>query len=138
MKPDTYQWAVEQGPIGVWQTNSGSATVLMSNVLTLSPDGTGTVAYYATLTDDAEFPLFWRFDQPGELRLFQIDEDYPAPQKDDDWEVFRYRADWREFDIGAGPVLVNDGIENDSGAYPINGFWVFDSPIELIQGPQIK
>jgi len=58
MKPDTYQWAVEQGPIGVWQTNSGSATVLMSNVLTLSPDGTGTVAYYATLTDDAEFGYF--------------------------------------------------------------------------------
>lgn len=131
-KPETYQWAVDGPPIGVWKTNSGSATFLMSSVLTISPNGVGTRVDHSRLFADFTTSLFWRMLVPGELQLFESDEDYPRPVYDNDWSVFRYRADWKVYDIGAGPVLINDGIEEEGGIFPKNGFWMFDSPVELI------
>ena len=129
-KPDTYQWAVDNPPIGIWQTQSGSATMLMSSVLTISPNGTGSYVQRSTM-QEGEFSIIWRH-RPGELQIFERIEDYPEPVYDNDWNVFRYRADWREYDIGAGPILVNDGIKPESVACPKDGFWIFDSPIALI------
>ena len=80
---------------------------------------------------EGTFSIIWRH-QPGELQIYEGNEDYPEPERDSDWEVFRYRADWREFDIGSGPVLVNDRVKEDSIAYSKNGFWIFDSPVALV------
>ena len=129
-KADTYQWAVEYPPIGIWLTQAGSFNMLMSSELTISPDGTGSYTQKSTM-QEGKFSIIWRH-QPGELQIYEGNEDYPEPEKDSDWEVFRYRADWREFDIGSSPVLVNDRVKEESLVYSKNGFWIFDSPIALI------
>jgi len=54
-KPDTYQWAVDGPSVGIWRTNSGSATMLMSSVLTLRSNGTGTLVEHSTLFGETEF-----------------------------------------------------------------------------------
>ena len=48
------------------------------------------------------------------------------------WPTHWCRANWKVYDIGSGPILVNDGIEEEGGIFPKNGFWTFDSPVELI------
>jgi len=128
--PHPYDWAIEHGPIGVWQTASGTANVLMHSVLTLSQDGTGSVAHHSTLSGQETFSLLWRFDRAGEFKLYQGNEDYPHPQNEDEWDVFNYRADWRTFDTGSGPVLVNDAV--DDGWLTKDGFWRLDSPVLLL------
>ena len=128
--PKTYQWAVDNPPIGIWQTNSGSATVLMSSVLTILPDGTGSYMQRST-SQEGEFSIIWRH-RPGELQIYQGNEEHPVPVYENDWEIFRYRADWRQYGIGSGPILINDRLKPESVVYPKGGFRIFDSPIELI------
>ena len=90
----------------------------MSSVLTISPDDTGSLLQHSTLFEDAEFALNWRVLQPGELQLYQGNEEYPEPLFNNDWSVFRYRADWKIYDVGAEPILVNDSIEEGGGLFP--------------------
>ena len=128
--PHPYDWAVSGPPIGVWGTAEGSFSNVMATVLTLLPDGTGRVADQSAMFGERVLPLLWRFERPGELRIYTLSgSDDDRPEIADDWDVFRYRADWRQFDIGEGPVLVNDGT---TGWYPRTGFWTLDAPVQLI------
>lgn len=104
--------------------------MLMSSVLELSVDGTGSVEHRSRLSQDEQRKLLWRCDTPGELQIYQAHEDYPYPENEDDWDVFRYQTDWRRFDSGSGPVLVNHAVED--GWLVKNGFWTLASPIQLV------
>lgn len=124
-----YDWAVQGPPVGVWRTAEGSFSAVAASVLTLRPDGTGTVEHVSPLSGDRLMHLLWRFREPGRLELFQSEHADALPREDGDWDVVPYKADWRRWDVGAGPVLVNDGTQ---GWFPADGFWTLLAPVHLV------
>jgi len=124
-------WAVAGPPIGEWRTAEGTFSNVMGAVISFLPDGTGTVMYYSGMSGDLHRALLWEQPAPGELKIYQVDADFPEPESANDWDRFRYRVQDREFDLGRGPVLVNDGVED--GWLKAAGFWTFDGPISLVE-----
>ena len=76
-KPETYQWAVDGPPIGVWRTNSGKATATDVECANYLPNGVASLVEHSSLFADETISLLWRVLVPGELQLFEGDEDYP-------------------------------------------------------------
>lgn len=132
--PHPYDWAIDNPPLGVWRTAEGSFSNVMGAVLTIRADGTGEVLHYSGFRGDHEREILWQFEAPGGLRIYEIDEEHPVPEIEDDWDSFRYRTDWRVFDVGSGPVLVNDWVED--GWLKADGFWQFEGPIHLVSGAE--
>lgn len=133
--PKTYQWAVDGPPVGVWRTAQGSFDNVSIAELTLRPDGTGLEEHFGSMLEGQPLSLLWRWERPGELRIFPIFEDGERPERDSDWDVFRYRADWRVFDIGEGPILINEGRRPDDVLIPAGGFWNLFAPVWLVGRP---
>ena len=127
-----YDWAVKLAPIGKWSTEAGSANMLMGSLLTLSKDGTGSVTRYSTLFEDVTFHLLWQVQKAGKLQIYQTHEDHPLPEVDTDWDIFTFRADWKELDAGSSPVLINTEVDPKQNWIVEGGFWNLSSPVSLV------
>ena len=119
-----YAWAVDGPPLGVWRTELGSASALMGDVLTLVPDGTGSLASRSALHGEERVPIVWRHRGPGHLELVAfLPDETPERMDDDMWEPVRYVAAWLESDTGTrSPILRS--VDRES-------FWTLSGPVQL-------
>ena len=126
-----YRWAVDIAPVGVWRTHAGSLDQLGGTTLTLSKYGSRQVAVIRRISPDERVPLVWRYDGTGSLRLYaRFDEGEAVPQDESEWDVFDFRAAWRDVDGRRIPVLVNATVTD--GWYKRGGFWTLQDPIVLV------
>jgi hypothetical protein len=119
-------WAVEGPPVGIWSTELGTAGVLMSDTLCLRHDGTGYLSSASVLRGEETYPLRWRHEGPGVLRIaVRLPGDDPLIDDPHatEWETVRYAAAVAVTDVGSRPVLRN--VDDDS-------FWSLAGPVALI------
>lgn len=116
------KWAVDGPPIGVWTTSLGTADVLMSDVLTLLPNGTGFLESRSALHGVERFPVMWKHRQPGRLELARLlPEDDPMAEPE--WEPVHYGLAEINDDFGRRCQV----LRNMAGEV----FWVLAGPVKF-------
>jgi len=120
-----YDWAVSGTPLGVWQTHDGSFSNMMSSVLTIRSDGTGSLKDQSALRGEESWDLVWRHLSPGHLQVVQFWEDKDKQNFSEYlWEDIHYAAEWCSGDTQDRiPVLKDTRAE---------AFWNLLSPIKLV------
>lgn len=118
-------WAVNGPPLGVWTTALGTAEVLIRDVLTLLPNGTGFLESRSALRGVERFPVMWKHLQPGKLELARLlPEDDPMAEPE--WEPVHYCLANVEDDFGRRSQVLRN-IANDV-------FWVLAGPVKFLSG----
>lgn len=123
VKAHPYYWAVNGPPLGVWQTDLGTASALMRDAFTMRSDGTGELREVSMMQGERVSPFIWQHSDPGVLC---IQASYGGePVENDEWETIRYCADWSETDVGSAcPVLRN--LDSDR-------FWILVGSVQLVK-----
>ena len=135
-KPHPFQWAVDNPPIGIWDTAAGSFDVVMQSRFSFFPDGSGEVAVGNAFGFDLPHRFEWTHPSPGELKIFLIDPKISFAENADEkldemnWEKIMYTTDIVETDVGVIPVL-RDVNASFPDAFPIS-FWDTHNPITLV------
>jgi hypothetical protein len=116
----TRERLLREGPVGQWQTSSGTHTALIDDSIEFAADGAGVLVLNSVLHGLEKLQFKWRLDSPGRLSVCLVEEDATAPPQAGDWQSLTFFFEEQDSDVGRFWVMREKGQ---------TGFWSLTLPL---------